>query len=241
MLFSGLHRKTSPENSLKLERWQGQPHIIKQKQFIHTSNGTVEHIEQLNETSLPTIWDLQYSFSLVIQLSSSVYFQFRKEPPDPNAPLPPLPLHLHPPPLLKRPSLDGKKERSGSDEFSWEAACCHGLGYFEKRKKKKQPLIWFDIFFSSALNPCVVCHSRKESSDSKPPSLKKTSDHVKKDRSGIWELFCFSFVLEKNALLLSLEDQWPQTLISVFCLFYTKYWHSILSVHDSNVVFRAVM
>ena len=110
-----------------------------------------------------------------------------------------------------------------------------------KKKKKKQPLIWFDIFLYSALNPCVVCHSRKESSDSKPPSLKKTSDHVKKDRSGIWELFCFSFVLEKNALLLSLEDQWPQTLISVFCLFYTKYWHSILSVHDSNVVFRAVM
>ncbi|XP_070691500.1 transcription elongation factor A protein 3 [Pempheris klunzingeri] len=58
----------------------------------------------------------------------------RKEPPDPNAPLPPLPLHLHPPPPLKRPSLDGKKE------------------------------------------------SRKESSDSKPPSQKKTSDHVKKDR-----------------------------------------------------------
>ncbi|TMS11103.1 Transcription elongation factor A protein 3 [Larimichthys crocea] len=58
----------------------------------------------------------------------------RKEPPDPNAPLPPLPLHLHPPPLVKRPSLDGKKE------------------------------------------------SRKESSESKPPSLKKTSDHVKRER-----------------------------------------------------------
>lgn len=57
----------------------------------------------------------------------------RKEPPDPNAPLPPLPLHLHPPPPLKRPSFDGKKER-------------------------------------------------KESSDSKPPPQKKTSDHVKKDR-----------------------------------------------------------
>ncbi|XP_027143195.1 transcription elongation factor A protein 3 isoform X3 [Larimichthys crocea] len=58
----------------------------------------------------------------------------RKEPPDPNAPLPPLPLHLHPPPLVKRPSLDGKKE------------------------------------------------SRKESTESKPPSLKKTSDHVKRER-----------------------------------------------------------
>ncbi|XP_062254915.1 transcription elongation factor A protein 3 isoform X3 [Platichthys flesus] len=61
----------------------------------------------------------------------------RKEPPDPNAPLPPLPLHLHPlPPAPKRPSLDGKKERE----------------------------------------------SRKETPDSKPPPQKKTSDHVKKDR-----------------------------------------------------------
>ncbi|XP_034467652.1 transcription elongation factor A protein 3 isoform X2 [Hippoglossus hippoglossus] len=60
----------------------------------------------------------------------------RKEPPDPNAPLPPLPLHLHPPPPPpKRPSLDGKKERE-----------------------------------------------RKETPASKPPSQKKTSDHVKKDR-----------------------------------------------------------
>ncbi|XP_041799229.1 transcription elongation factor A protein 3 isoform X1 [Chelmon rostratus] len=73
----------------------------------------------------------------------------RKEAPDPNAPLPPLPLHLHPPPPLKRPSLDGKKE------------------------------------------------SRKEASDSKPPSQKKTSDHVKKDRSGMWELLWLSFILEK--------------------------------------------
>ncbi|XP_067367227.1 transcription elongation factor A protein 3 isoform X2 [Channa argus] len=61
----------------------------------------------------------------------------RKEPPDPNAPLPPLPLHLHPPPHPppKRPLLEGKKERE-----------------------------------------------RKESADSKPPSEKKTSDHMKKDR-----------------------------------------------------------
>ncbi|XP_045901364.1 transcription elongation factor A protein 3 isoform X2 [Micropterus dolomieu] len=57
----------------------------------------------------------------------------RKEPPDPNAPLPPLPFHLHPPPPPKRPSQDGKRDR-------------------------------------------------KECSDSKPPSQKKTSDHVKKDR-----------------------------------------------------------
>ncbi|KAM4632759.1 transcription elongation factor A protein 3 isoform 8-T13 [Polymixia lowei] len=63
----------------------------------------------------------------------------RKEPPDPNAPLPPLPLHLHPPPAAKHPAADGKKERSGPD-------------------------------------------AKKESSDSKPSSLKRMSDHVKKDR-----------------------------------------------------------
>lgn len=56
--------------------------------------------------------------------------------------------------------------------------------------------ISFGRFFS-ALNPCVVCHNRKESSDSKPPSQKKTSDHLKKERSAIWELFCLVFVLEK--------------------------------------------
>ncbi|XP_028281892.1 transcription elongation factor A protein 3 isoform X2 [Parambassis ranga] len=59
----------------------------------------------------------------------------RKEPPDPNAPLPPLPLHLHPPPPSKRLSLDGKKEKD-----------------------------------------------RAASSDSKPAPQKTTSDHVKKDR-----------------------------------------------------------
>ncbi|XP_074538730.1 transcription elongation factor A protein 3 isoform X4 [Halichoeres trimaculatus] len=72
------------------------------------------------------------------QLRSMLRFSNRREPPDPNAPLPPLPLHLHPPPPVKRPSLDGKKE------------------------------------------------SRKESSDCKPSSQKKTSDReeksVKKDR-----------------------------------------------------------
>lgn len=34
-------------------------------------------------------------------LMHSVYYLCRKEPPDPNAPLAPLPLHLHPPPMKK--------------------------------------------------------------------------------------------------------------------------------------------
>ncbi|XP_070961710.1 neurofilament heavy polypeptide-like isoform X5 [Oncorhynchus clarkii lewisi] len=40
----------------------------------------------------------------------------RKEPPDPNAPFAPLPLHLHPPPHVKRPSVEVKKERKDSTD-----------------------------------------------------------------------------------------------------------------------------
>ncbi|XP_054898181.1 transcription elongation factor A protein 3 isoform X2 [Poeciliopsis prolifica] len=68
----------------------------------------------------------------------------RKEPPDPNAPLPPLPLHLHPPAApLKRPSVDGGKDRESS---------------------------------------------RKPSSDSKPLLQRKSADCVKKDRKDSSEL-----------------------------------------------------
>lgn len=201
MRINGVIKQTQiwpPEHCQKLEKVAGSAAYNQRKTvciFIPQQHCRAQWAAQWsNETGNLTFYNMGPLIFVLTgyQLSSRVYFPFRKEPPDPNAPLPPLPLHLHPPPLLKRPSLDGKKERSGSDEFSWEAACTHSLGYL--KKKKKQPLIWF---FSSALNPCVVCHSRKESSDSKPPSLKKTSDHVKKDRSGIWELFCFSFVLEK--------------------------------------------
>ena len=72
-----------------------------------------------NETGNLTFYDMGPLIFVLTGDSAQLksVFPFRKEPPDPNAPLPPLPLHLHPPPLLKRPSLDGKKERSGSDEF----------------------------------------------------------------------------------------------------------------------------
>lgn len=115
------------------------------------------------------------------------FFSLRKEPPDPNAPLPPLPLHLHPPPPPKRLSVDEKKERSESDEFLIQTACRHCLGYFWKNRA-----ISFGVLIS-ALHPCVVCHSRKESVDSKPPSQKKkASDHLKKEGCGIWEFICLS-------------------------------------------------
>lgn len=83
----------------------------------------------------------------------------------------------------------------------------------------------------SALNLCVVCHGRKESSDSKPPQKKTSGDHVKKDRSGIWGLFCLSFILEK-ILRCCLWRISNLRLQSVFCLFYSKHGHNI--VHDSR-------
>ncbi|XP_063736508.1 transcription elongation factor A protein 3 isoform X3 [Eleginops maclovinus] len=96
----------------------------------------------------------------------------RKEPPDPNAPFAPLPFHLHPQsPPPQRHLLDVKKERSGSDEFSLQPPCT-------KVTSRK----CLESVFLFELKPCVVCHSRKESSDSKPPLQKKSSDLIKKDR-----------------------------------------------------------
>ncbi|XP_042346421.1 transcription elongation factor A protein 3 isoform X2 [Plectropomus leopardus] len=78
----------------------------------------------------------------------------RKEPPDPNAPLPPLPLHLHPPPPPpKRPSLDGKKERKESSDSK------------PPPQKKMSDHVKKD---------------RKDSLDSKVP--KKHSDEAKRER-----------------------------------------------------------
>lgn len=98
--------------------------------------------------------------------------------------------------------------------------------------------IW--SFFFSALNPCVVCYSRKECSDSKPPSQKKTSDHVKKDRSGIWEIFCLSFILEKLLCCCLWRISYLRTVISGFRLFWTNNWNNIVSFSDSDAVCRAV-
>lgn len=80
-------------------------------------------------------------------MSSKFFSSFRKEPPDPNAPLPPLPLHLHPPPPPpKRPSLEGKKERSGSDEFSLQTTCSCRLEVSRRIISEKTcNLIWSSL------------------------------------------------------------------------------------------------
>ncbi|XP_034410310.1 transcription elongation factor A protein 3 isoform X3 [Cyclopterus lumpus] len=101
----------------------------------------------------------------------------RKEPPDPNAPLPPLPLHLHPPPPpLKRPSLDGKKD--SRKELSDSKPL--------PQKKTSDPVKRDRKDSSDSKVPKK--HSdeaksgRKDSSDSKPPLLKKPSLDIKKEK-----------------------------------------------------------
>ncbi|XP_077951394.1 transcription elongation factor A protein 3 isoform X2 [Gasterosteus aculeatus] len=101
----------------------------------------------------------------------------RKETPDPNAPLPPLPFHLHPPPPpLKSPSLDGKKERRTESSDS------------KPPPQKKMPDPVKRERKHSVESKVPKKHSdeakseRKDSSDSKPPLLKKPSLGVKKEK-----------------------------------------------------------
>lgn len=183
-------------------------------------------------------------------------------PPDPNAPIAPLPLHLHPPPArsgfcmsphgltllclqvilfcwtvcfhsgknLLTPTLlflhflftstlrllqsvpQRTRERRGLNQSSCS---------FVKTECMKSPTLslWKKMndatqhFFLSALHPCVVCHRRKESLDSKPSSQKKKiSDHVKKERFCVWKRYCLTFVVENqlavNPQILSLYGVW---------------------------------
>ncbi|XP_041648378.1 transcription elongation factor A protein 3 isoform X2 [Cheilinus undulatus] len=104
----------------------------------------------------------------------------RKEPPDPNAPLPPLPLHLHPPPPVKRPSLDGKKE-------SKESSDCKAPP--QKKTSDQEEKIMKKDRKDSADGKVPKKHSdeakreRKDSSDSKPGQpVKRQSTDSKPDR-----------------------------------------------------------
>ncbi|XP_074510223.1 transcription elongation factor A protein 3 isoform X3 [Sebastes fasciatus] len=100
----------------------------------------------------------------------------RKEPPDPNTPLPPLPLHLHPPPPpSKRPSLEVKKERKESSDS-------------KPPPQKKTPDPVKKDRKDSSDSKVPKKHSdetkreRKDSSDSKPPLPKKPSLDIKKEK-----------------------------------------------------------
>ncbi|XP_068180309.1 transcription elongation factor A protein 3 isoform X5 [Antennarius striatus] len=98
----------------------------------------------------------------------------RKEPPDPNAPLPPLPLHLHPPPPLKRPSLDGKKERRESSDSKAQKKTSDPV---KRERKDSSGSKVYKKHSDEAKR-----ESRKDSSDSKPSPPKKTCVDVKKDK-----------------------------------------------------------
>ncbi|XP_035491736.2 transcription elongation factor A protein 3 isoform X2 [Scophthalmus maximus] len=105
----------------------------------------------------------------------------RKEPPDPNAPLPPLPFHLHPPPPppppLKRPSLDGKKEKERKESLESKPPSQKKTPDHVKKDRK-------DSSESKVSNKHSdeVKRERKDSSDSKPPPPKKPSLDVKKEK-----------------------------------------------------------
>ncbi|KAM4580108.1 transcription elongation factor A protein 3 isoform 2-T2 [Odontesthes bonariensis] len=102
----------------------------------------------------------------------------RKEPPDPNAPFPPLPLHLHPPPPPpKRPSLDGKKDRDRKSSTELKPAPQKKSAESVKKDRK-----------DSVESKVPKKHSddakkeRKDSSDSKLPPPKTPSVEVKKEK-----------------------------------------------------------
>ncbi|KAL6109006.1 tcea3 [Pungitius sinensis] len=101
----------------------------------------------------------------------------RKETSDPNAPLPPLALRLHPPPPpLRSPSLDGKKERRTESSDS------------KPPPQKKTPDPVKRERKDSVESKVPKKHSdeakseRKDSSESKPPLLKKLCLDAKKEK-----------------------------------------------------------
>ncbi|XP_023186511.1 serine/arginine repetitive matrix protein 1 isoform X3 [Xiphophorus maculatus] len=103
----------------------------------------------------------------------------RKEPPDPNAPLPPLPLHLHPPAAPpKRTSVDGGKDRESRKPSSDSKPLPQKKPADCVKKDRKDS---DDGKASKKLSEDTK-RERKDSSDSKPPSTKKPTIEVKKEK-----------------------------------------------------------
>ncbi|XP_032415151.1 transcription elongation factor A protein 3 isoform X4 [Xiphophorus hellerii] len=106
--------------------------------------------------------------------------QSRKEPPDPNAPLPPLPLHLHPPAAPpKRTSVDGGKDRESSRKPSSDSKPLPQKKSADCVKKDRKDS---DDGKASKKLSDDTKRERKDSSDSKPPSTKKPTIEVKKEK-----------------------------------------------------------
>ncbi|XP_014055688.2 serine/arginine repetitive matrix protein 1 isoform X2 [Salmo salar] len=118
----------------------------------------------------------------------------RKEPPDPNAPFAPLPLHLHPPPPVKRPSVEVKKEREESSDYKPVSLKVTSSDHVKKDRKdlsdskpkpaKRQSLDSSDSNPKRSKRPSLDGKKdRKDSTDSKPShSVKRHSTDSKSDR-----------------------------------------------------------
>ncbi|XP_070961697.1 triadin-like isoform X4 [Oncorhynchus clarkii lewisi] len=100
----------------------------------------------------------------------------RKEPPDPNAPFAPLPLHLHPPPHVKRPSVEVKKEREESSDYKPVSLKVTSSDHVKKDRKDSDSKV-------PKITSVDAKKERKDSTDSKPShSVKRHSTDSKSDR-----------------------------------------------------------
>uniref|UniRef100_A0A8C7D4J9 Transcription elongation factor A (SII), 3 n=1 Tax=Oncorhynchus kisutch TaxID=8019 RepID=A0A8C7D4J9_ONCKI len=100
----------------------------------------------------------------------------RKEPPDPNAPFAPLPLHLHPPPHVKRPSVEVKKEREESSDYKPVSLKVTSSDHVKKDRKDSDSKV-------PKKTSVDAKKERKDSTDSKPShSVKRHSTDSKSDR-----------------------------------------------------------
>ncbi|XP_029590509.1 serine/arginine repetitive matrix protein 1 isoform X4 [Salmo trutta] len=100
----------------------------------------------------------------------------RKEPPDPNAPFAPLPLHLHPPPPVKRPSVEVKKEREESSDYKPVSLKVTSSDHVKKDRKDSDTK-------GPKKTSVDAKKERKDSTDSKPShSVKRHSTDSKSDR-----------------------------------------------------------
>ncbi|KAM9512126.1 transcription elongation factor A protein 3-like isoform 10-T10 [Salvelinus alpinus] len=92
----------------------------------------------------------------------------RKEPPDPNAPFAPLPLHLHPPPHVKRPSVEVKKEREESSDYKPVSLKVTSSDHVKKDRKDSDSKV-------PKKTSVDAKKERKDLSDSKPKPAKRQS------------------------------------------------------------------
>ncbi|XP_041758172.1 transcription elongation factor A protein 3 isoform X3 [Coregonus clupeaformis] len=116
--------------------------------------------------SMPTAAEVKKERKEPLQIS--VAQVVRKEPPDPNAPFAPLPLHLHPPPSVKRPSVEVKKERKESSDYKPVSLKVTSSDHVKKDRKDSDSKV--------PKRPSVDAKKeRKDLSDSKPKPAKRQS------------------------------------------------------------------